>query len=54
MAEDSNNNTDVFVYMGGDWGNVPQHTSRLRVHPSVTVIPDQAAFRGLKQLCRGG
>jgi len=49
MAEDNNNNTDVFVYMGGGtWGSVPSHTTRLRVHPSVTVIPDQAAFTGLK------
>ena len=58
MADDSNNNTDVFVYMGGNWGSVPRHTTRLRVHPSVTVIPEHAftnAFKRLEQveLCEG-
>jgi len=40
---------DVFVYMGGDWVNIPRHVSRLRVHPSVNVIPEQS-FGHLRQL----
>ena len=40
MAEDSNNNTDVFVYTEGLV--VPRHVVRVRVHPSVTAIPERA------------
>ena len=36
MAEDSNNDADVFVYMGGL--AAPDDVVRARVHPSVTVI----------------
>ena len=35
------NSEEVFVYMGGDMV-VPQDVVRVRVHPSVTVIPDDA------------
>jgi len=35
--------------MGGDLGSIPRHTSRLRVNPSVTVIPGRA-FGHLRQL----
>ena len=40
MAEDSNNNTEVFIYTEG--AVVPNNVVRVRVHPSVTIIPSQA------------
>jgi len=39
MAEDSNNNTEVFTYTEG--AMVPEDVVRVRVHPSVTVIPEK-------------
>jgi len=49
MADDSssNNNAEVFVYTEGI--EVPQDVVRVRVHPSVTVIPE-FAFKGRKKL----
>ena len=38
MAEDSNNNTEVFVYAEGSV--VPEDVVRVRVHPTVTAIPE--------------
>ena len=38
---DPDNEEDIFVYMGGDM-SVPRDVVRCRVHPSVTVIPDEA------------
>ena len=43
-----NSSTEVFVYMGGDMV-VPLDVVRVRVHPSVTVIP-QRAFKERFQL----
>jgi len=55
MAEDNNNDTDVFVYTEGV--EVPSDVVRVRVHPSVTVIPEKA-FEGRHnleevELCEG-
>ena len=36
-------NNETFVYMGGDMV-VPQDVVRVRVHPSVTVIPEKAFY----------
>ena len=44
----SNNATDTFVYMGED-SNVPENVVSVRVHPSVTAIPN-GAFQDKKQL----
>ena len=59
MADNNNNNNDaaeVFVYMGGDMV-VPQDVARVRVHPSVTVIPDKAFYKRIYlnqvELCEG-
>ena len=46
MSDDSS--AEVFVYMGGDM-EVPDDVVRVRVHPSVTVIPE-AAFYDRQQL----
>ena len=43
MAEDSNNNTEVFIYTEG--AVVPEDVVRVRVHPTVTVIPGQAFYK---------
>ena len=55
MAEDSSNNADVFVYTEGSV--VPHDVVRVRVHPSVTVIPEKAFQRREKlvevELCDG-
>ena len=40
MAEENSNNTEVFVYTEGVV--VPEDVVRVRVHPSVTVIPEQS------------
>ena len=45
MAEESNPNAEVFIYMGGETV-VPNDTIRVQVHPSVTTIP--RAFEGCK------
>jgi len=42
MADNSNNDTEVFVYTEGI--EVPEDVVRVRVHPSVTVIP-RGAFK---------
>lgn len=44
MADNERNAGDeeVFVYMGGDNVVVPQDAVRVRIHPSVTVIPEEA------------
>ena len=39
MSDDSS--AEVFVYMGGDMV-LPDDVVRVRVHPSVTVIPERA------------
>ena len=39
MSDDSS--AEIFVYMGGDM-EVPDDVVRVRVHPSVTVIPERA------------
>ena len=36
MAEDNDNDTDVFVYMGE--GGRPSNTIRVKVHPSVSEL----------------
>ena len=41
MSDDSS--TEIFVYMGGDMV-VPGDVVRVRVHPSVTVIPESAFY----------
>jgi len=56
MAEDSNNNNDgVFIYTEGV--EVPMNVVRVRVHPSVTVIPEKAFKERTKleevELCEG-
>ena len=52
----ANNNDEVFVYMGGDMV-VPDDVVRAQVHPSVTVIPDNAFYYRNKlkeiELCEG-
>ena len=54
MAED-NSNTDVFIYTEG--AVVPDDVVRVRVHPSVTVIPERAFDYRKKlkevELCEG-
>ena len=46
MADNENESNagdeEVFVYMGGDNVVVPQDAVRVRIHPSVTVIPEEA------------
>jgi len=37
-------NNETFIYMGGDMV-VPQDVVRVRVHPSVTVIPEKSFFK---------
>lgn len=32
---------DVFVYMGEEGSEVPEGVVRIRVHPSVTRLPDE-------------
>jgi len=57
MADDSstNNNTEVFIYTEG--AVVPQDVVRVRVHPSVTIIPEKAFLKRHKleavELCEG-
>jgi len=57
MADDSstNNNTEVFIYTEG--AVVPQDVVRVRVHPSVTIIPEKAFQKRHKleavELCEG-
>ena len=55
MAEDSSNNTEVFVYTEG--AVVPEEVVRVRVHPSVTVIPEEAFCQQERleevELCEG-
>jgi len=56
MADDNNNNDDgVFVYTEGVV--VPSDVVRVRVHPSVTVIPEEVFYRRKKlkevELCEG-
>ena len=41
VANNNPNNEEVFVYMGGDM-IVPRDVVRVRVHPSVSVIPAEA------------
>ena len=54
MSDDSS--TEVLVYMGGDM-EVPLDVARVRVHPSVTVIPDRVFYNRDKlvevELCEG-
>ena len=45
--EDSINNADVFIFTEG--AVVPRNVVRVRVHPSVTVIPERT-FRGQEKL----
>ena len=49
MEEASNNNADVFIYMGEGGPVVPHDIVRVRVHPSVTVI-HPSAFEERRQL----
>ena len=56
MADDSTNNNDgVFVYTEG--AEVPRDVVRVRVHPSVTAIPELAFFKRQNlvelELCEG-
>ena len=55
MAEDSNNNTEVFIYTEGVV--VPDDVVHARIHPSVTVMPEQAFHYHKKleevELCDG-
>jgi len=60
MDEASNNDADVFVYMGEGYVGqvVPREVVRARVHPSVTAIPSKHPFNnrvGLEEvdLCEG-
>jgi len=56
MEEASNNNADIFVYLG-ESSVVPQDVVRVRVHPSVTVIRPSAFEERYKleevELCDG-
>ena len=56
VANNNPNNEEVFVYMGGNM-IVPQDVVRVRVHPSVTVIPNDAFDECVKledvELCEG-
>jgi hypothetical protein len=38
------NDDDVFVYMGEGGATVPEHVVHVRVHPTVTVIPEKAFY----------
>jgi len=49
MEEASNNDADVFVYMGAGGPVAPRDIVRVRVHPSVTIIPE-ATFQGCNKL----
>jgi len=53
---ETNMNNETFVYMGGDMV-VPQDVVRVRVHPSVTVIPEKAFYQRSRlrevELCDG-
>ena len=53
---ETNMNNETFVYMGGDMV-VPQDVVRVRVHPSVTVIPEKAFYQRSRlkeiELCEG-
>ena len=55
MADDNNNNDGLFVYTEGVI--VPYDVVRVRVHPSVTIIPEGAFYRRDKleevELCEG-
>jgi len=55
MAEESSSNTDVFVYTEG--AIVPEDVLRVRVHPSVTIIPEEAFYKRQMleavELCEG-
>ena len=57
MEEASNNDADVFVYMGEGGPAVPHDVVRVRVHPSVTIIPPYAFQEQKKlkevELCEG-
>jgi hypothetical protein len=57
MPSNAADNTEVFIYMGPVGNVVPQHVVRLRVDPSVTLIPDQAFYQRKKlaevELCEG-
>ena len=56
LANNNPNNEEVFVYMGGDM-IVPRDVVRVRVHPSVTVIPNDAFDECVKledvEFCEG-
>ena len=45
MEEASNNDADVFVYMGEGGPVVPRNIVRVRVHPSVTMIHQYAFYQ---------
>ena len=49
MEEANNNDAEVFVYMGEGGPAVPDDVVRVRVHSSVTIIPENA-FRGCNKL----
>ena len=49
MEEANNNDADVFVYIGEEGPLVPHNVVRVRVHPSVTIIHENA-FRGCNKL----
>jgi len=55
MADDNNNDDGVFVYTQG--AVVPHDVVRVRIHPSVTVIPEEAFNQHEKlkevELCEG-
>ena len=56
MAEDSNNNdAEVFIYTEGSV--VPDDAVRILVHPSVTIISEEAFYKRRKleevELCKG-
>ena len=40
MAEESSSNSEVFVYTEG--AVVPEDVVRVSVHPSITIIPEEA------------
>ena len=55
MADNENESNagdeEVFVYMGGDNVVVPQDAVRVRIHPSVTVIPEEAFINCTNYYC---
>ena len=55
MAEEDNINSEVFIYTEG--AVVPRDVVRVRVHPSVTIIPEHAFYNRRKleevELCDG-